>query len=480
MPRFVEGEDRSQATLFPERIDDYIADDHPVRLVEAFVEGLDLKALGFAGVEPQVTGRPAYHPSTLLKIYIYGYLNRVGSSRSLERECQRNVDVMWLTCRLAPDHKTIWKFRNHYSKALGGVCREFVEICRRLGLFPQALVAIDGSKFKAVNHRDKNFTKQKMKTRQERAARHIARYLAELDEADYSERVVPEAKTRRLKEQVKTLQEEMVRLKAWDEQLQAQPDGQLSLTDPDSRSMKSRGSGLVGYNVQTAVEPEHHLIVAHDVTTNGSDRKQLYPMAQRARRAMAAETFTVVADRGYFSGPQLLACEQAGITTYVPKTYTSNNRKKGLFTKADFIYEPEHDRYRCPAGEHLPNRFTSFEEGLNIHIYWVSDPICRACSLKPKCTRSRQSRRVRRWEHEQVVDAMQARLDEAPQMMRVRRETVEHPFGTLKAWMGATHFLTKTQPCVRAEMSLQVLAYNMKRVMNLIGVVELIGAIRAV
>ncbi len=480
MSRFIEGEDRTQASLFPERLDDYIAEDNPVRLVEAFVDGLDLKALGFKRVEPRATGHPAYHPSTLLKIYIYGYLNRLNSSRRLERECQRNVEMMWLTCRLAPDHKTIWEFRKDHSKALGGVCREFVGVCRRLGLFQQALVAIDGSKFKAVNHRDKNFTSKKMKTRQERTARHIARYLAELDEADRSERGVPEAKMRDLKEKVKALQEEMVRLKAWDEQLQAQPDGQLSLTDPDSRSMKSngRGSGVVGYNVQTAVEPDHHLTVAHEVTNIGSDRHQLYPMAQRARAAMKVEKLSVVADRGYYSGPELRDCEQVGISTYVPRTDTSDKRKKGMYTKADFIYEPEHDRYRCPAGEHLIHRHRTYEHDMTIHVYWVSDPICRACALRAQCTTSRQSRRIRRWEHEEVLDMIEARLEQAPEMMQLRRQTVEHPFGTLKAWMGATHFLTKTLPRVRAEMSLQVLAYNMKRVINLIGMHALIEAVR--
>jgi len=479
MPRFVEGEDRGQATLFPERLDDYIAEDNPVRLVEAFVDALKLKELGFKGVDPRETGRPAYHPSTLLKIYIYGYLNRINTSRSLERECQRNVEMMWLTHRLAPDHKTIADFRKNHGKALGKVCTQFVGVCRRLKLFTQAIVAIDGSKFKAVNHRDKNFTKQKMKTRQDRAERHIARYLSELDEADRSPRPIPEAKTRHLKEKVEALQEEMVRLKAWDEQLQAQPDGQLSLTDPDSRSMKSngRGSGTVGYNVQTAVEPENHLIVAHEVTNVGTDRKQLYPMGQKARKAMQVDKLTVVADRGYFSRRELFDCERVGLIPYVPKTYTSDNHKKGLFTKNDFVFEPEHNRYRCPAGEYLPHRYNRFEDKLYVSVYWASDPICRACALKPQCTSNRQTRRVRRWEHEEIIDAGEARLEEAPEMMQLRRQTVEHPFGTLKAWMGATHFLTKTLPRVSGEMSLHVLAYNMKRVINMIGVVALIEAI---
>ena len=475
MSRFIEGEDRSQASLFPERLDEYIAEDNPVRRVEAFVDELDLKELGFKGVEPRETGRPAYHPSTLLKIYIYGYLNRIGSSRRLERECQRNVELMWLTHRLAPDHKTIWEFRSTHSQALGGVCREFVGVCRRVGLFTQALVAIDGSKFKAVNHRDKNFTKQKMKTRQERVERHIARYLAELDEADRSERCVPEAKTRHLNEKVEALREEMARLKAWEKQLKEQPDGQLS------RSMKSngRGSGVVGYNVQTAVEPDHHLIVAHEVINTGSDRHQLYTMAQRARTAMKLKTLSVVADRGYYSGPELFDCEQVGITTYVPKTDTSGNNKKGLLRRKDFIYEPEHDRYRCPGGEHLIHRHKTFEEGMYIHVYYASGPICCACTLRSQCTTSRQPRRIRRWEHEAILDTIETRLDEAPEMMQVRRQTVEHPFGTLKAWMGATHFLTKTLPRVRAEMSLQVLAYNMKRVINLLGVSALLEAVAA-
>lgn len=481
MPRFVEGEDRSQASLFPERLDDCIGEDNPVRLVEAFVAELDLKALGFKGIDAPATGRPAYHPSTLLKLYIYGYLNRIGSTRRLECECQRNVELMWLTHRLAPDHKTIWQFRQANGKALGNVCREFVGICRRLNLFTQAIVAIDGSKFKAVNHRDKNFTKKKMQTRQERVERHIARYLAELDEADRSHQQVPEVRVRHLEQTVEALRAEMVRLKEWETQREQQPDGQLSLTDPDARSMKSngRGSGTVGYNVQSAVDAKHHLIVAHEVTNHGSDHGQLYPMAQKARQAMGVDEITAAADRGYYSGPELLNCERVGIDAYVPRIKTSASRKKGLFTKDDFIYESEQDRYRCPAGEHLTKRFRTFERNLYLDVYWAPQQTCEACAMKSQCTDSPQSRRVRRWEHEHVMETAEARLNQAPEMMQVRRNTVEHPFGTLKAWMGATHFLTKTLPRVRAEMSLHVLAYNMKRAMNILGVGALIEAITA-
>ena len=476
MKRFIEGEDRTQSTLFPERLDDYIAEDNPVRAIEAFIDELDLKTLGFERVEPHWTGRPGYHPATLLKLYIYGYLNRVPSSRRLERETQRNVEVMWLTRRLMPDHKTISDFRKDNGKAIGGVCREFVGVCRRLELFSQALVAIDGSKFKAVNNRDNNFTQAKMQRRLAGVEKSIARYLAELDKADQAEPTVAEAKTERLQDKLEKLKEEMVRLRAHDEQMQNAPDKQLSLTDPDSRSMKTRGAGIVGYNVQMAVDVENHLIAAHEVTNVGNDRAQLASMAEQARDAMCVEELGVVADRGYYKGTEIVACETAGITTYVPKPLTSSGRKTGRFTKQDFVYEPEHDQYRCPAGEALTWRFVSVERGMNLNVYWTT--ACHACAIKAKCTTGLE-RRISRWEREDVLDVMQARLDDAPEKMQQRRQTVEHPFATLKAWMGATHFLTKTLPRVSTEMSLQVLAYNMKRVMNLLGVVTLTEAMRA-
>ncbi len=479
MKRFVEGEDRTQSTLFPERLDDFIAEDNPVRVVEVFVGELNLGELGFEGVEPHSTGRPAYHPSTLLKLYIYGYLNRVQSSRRLERETQRNVEVMWLTRRLMPDHKTIANFRKDNGKAIIGVCREFVGVCRRLELFTQAVVAIDGSKFKAVNHRDKNFTEAKMKARQKRVEKSIARYLAQLDEADRAQPSVPEAKVTGLQDKLTKLKEEMARLGELEQRRLNAPDKQISLSDPDSRSMKTRGTGIVGYNVQAAVEPEHHLIVAHEVTNVGSDRAQLATMAEQAREAMDTKELSAVADRGYFSGTQIVDCEEAGITTYVPKPLTSSGKKKGRFTKQDFVYEPEHDQYRCPAGEHLTQRFVSVEHGMTLHVYFASVFTCRGCAMKAKCTHGTHQRRIRRWEHEDVVDTMLARLEEDPGKMQLRRQTVEHPFGTLKAWMGATHFLTKTLPRVSTEMSLHVLAYNMKRVMNILGVGSLIEGMRA-
>ena len=476
MKRFIEGEDRNQSTLFPECLEDYIAEDNPVRVIDVFVDELDLTKLGFGRIEPKITGRPAYHPSMLLKLYIYAYLNRVHSSRRIEREAQRNVELMWLTERLSPDHKTISDFRKDNKKAVRGVCREFVVLCRRLNLFTQALVVIDGSKFKAVNNRDRNFTRAKMKRRLAQIEASLDRYFEQLERADREESSIADVKTVSLKDKIATLKQEMARLQALEVQRQNAPDQQISLTDPDARSMKTRGNGIVGYNVQTAVEAEHHLIVAHEVTNKGSDRDQLSPIATQAGEALDAEDLTVVADAGYFKCEELLSCHEAGITANVPRPQTSGNQAKGFFRRQDFRYLPEKNEYRCPANERLIWRYTTEENGLTVHRYWSSN--CQTCSLKSQCTTGKQ-RRITRWEHEAILETMQERLDCDPEIMRVRRQTVEHPYGTLKAWMGSTHFLTRTLNRVSTEMSLHVLAYNLKRVMNILGVKPLIQAIQA-
>jgi transposase len=478
MRRFVEGADRNQATLFPECLDDWIDEDNPVRVIDAFVDRLDLSALGFEGVEPAETGRPAYHPSVLLKLYVYGYLNRVQSSRRLEREAGRNVEVMWLLGRLVPDHKTVADFRKDSGHAIRKVCARFVELCREMGLLATAGVAIDGSKFKAVNNRDRNFTRAKVERRRAQLEENVARYLSQLDTADRQEpSEVLTTKTTRLKEKLAKLEEEMQRLDGLEARMLAAPDQQISLTDPDSRSMATsgRGSGVVGYNVQVAVDTEHHLIVTHEVTNVGSDRAQLARIAKETKAALQTDTLEAVADRGYFSGEEILACDRAGITVTLPKPVTSGIKAKGRYGKQDFVYLPDTDVYRCPAGEQLKYYYTNVENGLRLRRYWTN--ACRICALKSRCTTGVQ-RRITRWEHEDVLEAVQRRLDEDPQAMRRRRETVEHPFGTIKARMGATHFLMKTLPRVAAEMALHVLAYNLTRVMNIMGPARLIAAIQ--
>lgn len=473
MKRFIQGEHRGQGTLLPESLDDYVSDTNPVRVVDVFVDELNLVSLGFDGAIPADTGRPAYHPAILLKIYIYGYLNRIQSSRRLEREAQRNVELMWLTGRLMPDFKTIANFRKDNSKAIRGVCRQFVVLCQQLGLFGENLVAIDGSKFKAVNNRDRNFTSAKLKRRMEEIESSINRYLTALDAADRQEPTASEPSAVRLEEKIAKLKTQMKELKAIEIQLNESPDKQVSLTDPDARSMMTRGTGIVGYNVQTAVDTQNHLIVAHEVTNFGSDRDQLSSMAKQARDAMASETLAVVADRGYFKSEEILACHDADITAYVPKPMTSSAKADGRFNKDAFVYDATKNEYICPAGEALPWRFSSIEKGMNMHCYWSSK--CQGCALKTQCAPSK-NRRVRRWEHEAVLEEMQRRLNDAPDMMRIRKRTVEHPFGTLKQWMGSTHFLTRKLVGVSAEMSLNVLAYNMKRVMSIIGTASLLKA----
>jgi transposase len=477
MKRFVEGEDRRQGVLLPEYLDDYVSEENQVRVVEAFVEELDLGALGFEGVSPATTGRPSYHPGVLLKIYVYGYLNQIASSRRLEREAQRNVELMWLSGRLAPDFKTIADFRKDNGPAIRATCRQFIAVCRRLSLFAHAVAAIDGSKFKAVNARDKNFTRAKLKLRMDQVEASIERYMSALETADRQEGETAPAKSSRLKDKIAALREQMAALKSLEPVLHASPDEQLSLTDPDARSMATsrRGSGIVGYNVQCAVDTEHHLIVAHEVTNVGHDREQLSGMAGKAKAAMGLDRLDAIADRGYFKGEEVLACAPIGVTPYVPKPLTSGAKAAGRFGKQDFVYMPEDNTYRCPAGESLTWRYTAIENGMNLHGYWTTK--CARCPLKAQCTTGEQ-RRIKRWEHEAVLDAMQERLDRAPHSMRIRRRTAEHPFGTIKAWMGATHFLTKTLEKVRTEMSLQVLAYNLKRMIVILGVRPLAEAMK--
>ena len=474
----VSGQSRYQTTLFPEVLDEVVGRDDPVRVIDAFVDTLDLAELGFSKVMAEEMGRPPYAPGDLLKLYIYGYLHRIRASRRLEAETYRNVQVMWLINRLTPAFKTIADFRKDNGKAIREVCREFVALCRRLDLLSTASVAIDGSKFKAVNARDKNFTEAKMKRRLERIDESIARYLSQLETADRHGDAVPEAKTTRLKSKIEKLKEEIVRLNAINAEMMKSEDKQVSLTDPDARSMATSGkdTGIVGYNVQIAVDTQHHLIVAHEVINVGSDRRQLSNMAEQARAEMGVATLDAVADRGYYEGEEIKACEESGITVTLPKPQTSGAKAAGRFGKQDFVYVAAEDVYRCPAGERLSYRFTGEEDGKKLRRYLTS--ACQTCALKARCTTGPE-RRITRWEHEAVLEKVQQRLDRNPNKMTLRRQTAEHPFGTIKAWMGATHFLMRRLPKVATEMALNVLAYNMKRVMAIIGVAGLLEVLAA-
>ena len=477
--RFIEGRDRDQATLFPERLDESIDPENPVRVVDAFIDAIDLEELGF-DVTPEATGRPGYHPATMLKIYLYGYLNQIQSSRRLERECGRNVEMMWLIGQLTPDFKTIADFRKDNGPAIREVCRRFVALCRNMELLDEPRVAIDGSKFKAVNSREKNFTHDRLKKRIQSIEEGVTRYLAELDRADRQVEVsgvpVPAKKVAALKEKIEGLKEKIQTLSALEAKLLASGEKQISLTDPDARAMTSQSHSAytVGYNLQSAVDTKHHLVVAHEVTNVGVDRGQLSSMAAKARDALKSGSVEVLADKGYYKSEEIAACEDAGIAVYVPKPITSNARAEGRFDKRDFIYDPIKDHYRCPAGQHLTYRMTREESGRVMRTYFTN--ACETCLLKSDCTTGKE-RRVKRWEREHLLERVQERLDRTPGAMQVRRETIEHTFGTFKAWMGATHFKMKTLKHVATEMALHVLAYNIKRVIAIVGIEKLLEAI---
>jgi len=474
---YIEGSHRDQTVLFPESLDEYIAGENPVRVIDAFVESLNLEALGFRHALLNETGRPPYHPGVLLKLYVYGYLNRIRSSRMLEREAQRNVEVMWLTGKLTPDFKTIANFRRHNRKAIQEVCRGFTTFCRDLDLFSRDLVAIDGSKFKAVNSRQRNFTDRKLQQAVKDIDQKIEAYLTRLDANDEQEPKERKLSTEQLKEKIKLLKERMKKHKGLLQRMEESGQSQISLTDPDSRSMPIGGGRItdVGYNVQVAVDPRHKLIVDHQVTQAVTERGLLSKMALRAKEALGADRLEVLTDMGYYDGQQVKTCLEANITPYIPKPNTSANTPLGLYGKEDFRYDPENDCYGCPAGEQLTFRFQSTEQGRERRTYATS--ACAHCALKPQCTRSSQGRRITRWAYEDVLEDMQRRVRANRQKMKLRKQLVEHPFGTIKRAWNQGYFLTRRLENVRTEMSLTILAYNLKRVIKILGVPRMIEAL---
>lgn len=472
---YIAGPDRSQAVLLPDVLDDYVRADNPVRFLDAFVAQLDLGALGFQRAVPAETGRPGYDPGDLLRLYLYGYLHRIRSSRRLEQETRRNVELMWLLRRLTPDFKTIADFRRDHPAALKGVYRAFLVLCRRLDLFGGELLAIDGSKFRAVNARDKSYTPARLTTLQRDIDRTIARYLKELERHDQAETGTEGPSAEALREKIAALHQRRAGYEALEQELAATGETARSLTDPDSRPMMSGGRIAVCYNVQTAVDAKHKLIVAADVTNAAADRDQLSPLALTARDVLGGGTPVVVADQGYYHGAEIKTCVEAGLTPLVPRPRTSANATRGLFTKDDFTYDRAQDAYRCPAGETLTYRSTTVELGRTITNYRTS--ACGCCALRPRCTRNKDGRKITRWLDEHLLEDMEQHLRRAPDLFRQRKALSEHPFGTMKRAMDQGYFLLKGLAKVRGEFSLTVLAYNVKRVINLVGVPRLLEAL---
>lgn len=474
----IQGRDRHTELQFPPTLDEYVSSENPVRFIDAFVDQLDLAALGFARVTAAVEGRPGYAPGELLKLYLYGYCNRIRSSRALERETHRNVELMWLLKQLRPDHKTIADFRKVHSEALRGACREFTQLCKEMELFGGELVAIDGSKFLALNNRRRNFTVDKLQKIFKEVDEQLALYLNELEQQDAEAATAPE-QTERLQHKLERLYERKAKHEALQTQMQAQGQTQLSLTDPDSRRMIDGNSTSICYNVQTAVDAKHKLIVAHTVTNDVTDQLWLSAMALQAQKALDVEAMDVVADRGYYDAQNIKQCLDAGMTPYVAKPPTSKSGPQGRFTKDAFVYDAETDAYTCPAGERLSFRYESLEKGRQKRHYKHSAAACRDCQLRAQCTVNTAGRRISRWIDEHLLEAMRERVHAKPQMMRRRRELVEHPFGTLKRGMQQGYFLCRGLTKVRGEMSLSILAYNLKRVFNILGVEPMLAALAA-
>jgi hypothetical protein len=411
----------------------------------------------------------------LLKLYLYGYLNRVRSSRMLEREAQRNLELLWLLGKLTPDHKTIADFRKDNLAALRQVCREFTELCKALELFGGELVAIDGSKFLAVNSRQRNFSQTKLTRALQDLDEKIARYLTELDQQDAQEANVTPVTADDLKVKIDHLRTRQAHYQTLQHQLEQSGQTQLSLTDPDSRSMPCGQGTVVAYNVQTAVDSKHKLIVAHEVTNAVTDQDQLAPMAQAAKETLGVATLDATADKGYYDGQAIKDCLAQGITPYVPKPHTSVNQQRGLYTKDDFRYDPDQDRYRCPQGAELDFRFATVENGRAMRYYATT--ACRTCAARALCTSNKGGRRITRWADEHLLDEMAERVKAHPEIVGQRKALSEHPFGTLKRAMGQGYFLMKGLLKVNTEMSLTVLAYNLKRALNLLGVTKLLAAL---
>src|ERR1700730_5437605 len=476
---YIAGSDAGEALLLPEALDDYITPENPVRFIEAFVAQLDLSKAGFSNAVLNETGGPPYDPGDLLRLYLYGYLNRVRSSRGLEREAARNLELIWLLRKLRPDFKTIADFRRDNAKAIKAVGREFILLCRKLGLFGGELVAIDSTKIKAQNSKGRNYSEAKLKALLLEIEKKMSAYLEELDQSDAQEALssadAQRLSVEELKEKIAQLKERKKELKSLAQDLEKSGASQVSLTDPDSRAMSMGRGSSVGYNVQAAVDAKHSLIVDTHVTNTTSDLGALGMMAIKAQENLEAKNLSVVADKGYYNGKEVLACDTIGVTAYVSKPLTSANTARGLYGKESFKYDARKNCYICPAGQKLTYRFATNEKGRAIYSYRASG--CRSCPLKPKCTRNKENRTITRLAGEEVQERMAERVARNPRIMHRRKAIIEHCFGTIKRSLGYDYFLCRGLRNVATEINLTVLAYNLKRACNLVGIKNLIAAV---
>jgi transposase len=475
--RYIQGIDRNQTTIFPEVVDDYIKENSSVRFIDAYVDSLDFVKLGFTYSETKDTGRKPYNPGDLLKLYIYGYLNKIRSSRQLESATHRNIELIWLMRQLQPDFKTIADFRKDNTRSIRDVCRDFILLCKKLELFGRELIAIDGSKFKACNSNRRNFTKNKLSKLIKKIDDKIDSYLDDLDEGDEKEKDVKQPSAEELKEKIDQLRKHKARYQKLQSKLNLSGETQISLTDPDSQMMQSHQGKDVAYNVQIVTDSKHKLIVTHAVTNEINDMKQLHPMSFQAKKILNAKRLDVVADAGYFERENIRKCHDDQIKTYVPKPTRSHNKSLGLYTNTNFFYHSKQDTYQCPAGQTLTFRGYRIRKKSGITEKKYTTHACYTCQQRTKCTRSKTTRYIYRWEHEKIIEQLDQRMKKNPEKIKQRKALVEHPFGTIKHWMGHHHFLTRGISNVSAEMSLFVLVYNLKRVLNIVDFKELMAVV---
>lgn len=475
---YITGADRNQNIMFPELVDEYVSEDNPVRFIDAYVNNLNLFDLGFTHSIPKQTGRPSYAPSDLLKLYIYGYLKKTRSSRQLSQLTHLNVEVFWLLKKLQPDFRTISDFRKENTEGLKRVCKEFTMLCKKLNLFGGELIAIDGSKFSAVNHNSKSVSKKDISELIQQIDKNIEEHFSNLEKQDAIEQSVEQPSAEELQEAISKLKKHKDYISKLGDILEETGETQVSGTDPDCRKMRTGNQGIdMSYNVQIAVDSKNKLIVAHDITNDSNDVNQLVPMADLAKKTLELEELNVTADKGYFNEEQIAECESGKIKCYIPEPQKSHNKGKGLFTHRDFIYDKTNDLYVCPAKENLLRSGTVTKHGKQTGLYKTN--ACKKCKLFSKCTTSSDGRRIYRSEYRDIIETMQIRMKENPSPSNQRKSIAEHPFGTIKHTMQQGYFLLKGKSKVAAEISMSVLVYNMKRVMNIVGIVPLLEILRA-
>ena len=474
---YITGSDRCQTVMFPSLVDDYVSNDNPVRFIEAYVENLDLSDLGFTHSIPKLTGRPSYAPSDLLKLYIYGYLKKIRSSRQLAQLTHLNVEVFWLLKKLNPDFRTIADFRKDNIVGIKKVCQEFTLLCKRLNLFGGELVAVDGSKFCAVNHNSKVLSAKDIAILIKQIDENIEEYFINLEKQDTTEEPIEQTNTDELNTAILKLKDHRESLSRLQESLKESGETQIAKTDPDCKKMRTGHQGIdMCYNVQISVDSKHKLIVAHDVTNDTNDLNQLVPMAEQSKEVLEVETLELTADKGYFDEEQIAECEANDIKCYIPNPEKSHNKSKGLFTDKDFVYDETNDLYVCPGEQKLIRTNEVIKHDKQTGIYKTK--ACKECKLKSKCTTSKEGRRIYRSEYKDIIETMQKRMKEDPTKAQQRKSIVEHPFGTLKHTMGHRYFLMRGKEKVSAEMSMSVLVYNMKRVINIIGITTLLTILK--